>query len=154
MKRLQLFLETIVTTGLGTGFAPIAPATFGSALACVVLWFLPGVRFWPSLLLVVPFFFLGVWLATRGERRYGHDGKPIVIDELTGQWISLLFAQQSLKIFLAAFLLFRLFDIWKPLGIRQSQKLPVGWGVMIDDVLAGALSLLCLHLLTLLPFFS
>jgi len=154
MKRFLLFLETIVTTGLGTGFAPIAPATVASALACVVLWFLPSVRDWPGLLLAFPFFFLGVWLATRGEQRYGHDGRPIVVDELVGQWITLFFASQSLSIFIAAFFLFRLFDVWKPLGIRQSQQLPKGWGVMIDDVLAGVLALLCLRLLTLIPFFS
>jgi phosphatidylglycerophosphatase A len=154
MKRFLLFIETLITTGLGTGFAPIAPATVASALACVVLWFLPGIRHWPGLLLALPFFFLGVWLATRGERRYGHDGRPIVIDELVGQWITLFFASQSLSIFIAAFFLFRLFDVWKPLGIRQSQQLPKGWGVMIDDVLAGALALLCLRLLTLTPFFS
>ena len=154
MKRLLLFIETMVTTGLGTGFAPIAPATAGSALACVVLWFLPGTRTWPGFLLILPFFFIGVWLATRGEDRYGHDGRPIVIDELLGQWITLLFAHQTLRLFVAGFLLFRLFDIWKPLGIRQSQKLPAGWGVMMDDLLAGGLALLCLRLLTLTPFFS
>lgn len=154
MKRFLLFIETLITTGLGTGFAPIAPATVGSALACVILWFLPGIRDWPGLFLALPFFFLGVWLATRGEQRYGHDGRPIVVDELVGQWITLFFASQSLSIFIAAFFLFRLFDVWKPLGIRQSQQLPKGWGVMIDDVLAGVLALLCLRLLTLIPFFS
>ncbi len=154
MKRLTLFIETIVTTGLGTGFAPIAPATAASALACVVLWFLPGARSWPGLLFVFPFFFVGVWLAGRGEQRYGHDGKPIVIDELLGQWITLFFASSSLSTFIAAFLLFRLFDVWKPFVIRQSQKLPRGWGVMVDDVLAGVLALICSRLLTLTPFFS
>jgi phosphatidylglycerophosphatase A len=154
VNRCLRVLETLITTGLGTGFAPIAPATFGSALACVVLWFLPGVRNWPGFLLAIPFFFLGVWLATRGERRFGHDGGPIVVDELLGQWLTLLFAQQSIQVFIAGFLLFRLFDIWKPFGIRQSQKAPAGWGVMIDDVLAGAVALLCMRLLTLTPLFS
>jgi phosphatidylglycerophosphatase A len=154
VKHFLFFFETLVTTGLGTGFAPVAPATVGSALACIVLWFLPDARNWPWLLLAIPFFFLGVWLATRGERRYGHDGRPIVIDELLGQWITLFFAGQSLPLFVAAFLLFRLFDIWKPFGIRQSQNLPAGWGVMIDDLLAGGLALLCVRLLTLTPFFS
>jgi len=154
MKQLLLSLETVITTGLGTGFAPIAPATVASALACFVLWFLAGVRHWPGLLLAIPFFFIGVWLAGRGEHRYGHDGRPIVVDEFLGQWITLFFARQSISIFVAAFLLFRLFDVWKPFGIRQSQQLPKGWGVMIDDVLAGALALLCLRLLTLTPFFS
>jgi phosphatidylglycerophosphatase A len=154
MKKLLLFLETILTTGFGTGFAPIASATYGSALACVVLWFLPGLLIWPGLLLIVPFALLGVWLATRGEKRWGHDASPIVIDELVGQWITLFFVPHSIALFIAGFFLFRLFDIWKPLGIHKTQQLNGGWGVMVDDVLAGILSLLCLQLLTLTPFFS
>ncbi len=80
---------------------------------------------------------LGVWSATEAERRWGHDNGKIVIDEIAGMWISLLFLPKIWAVFLLSFLLFRAMDIVKPLGARQIQKLPGGWGVVADDVLAG-----------------
>jgi phosphatidylglycerophosphatase A len=68
-----------------------------------------------------------------------------VIDELVGQWIALLFAPHRIGVFVAAFFLFRLFDIWKPLGAHEAQALPGGWGVVADDAIAGATTLLVLQ---------
>jgi phosphatidylglycerophosphatase A len=136
--------ELAFTTVLGTGFFPIAPATAGSAATCVILWFVPQTMQYPWLLLIVPLFLLGVVLASRAEEVYGHDAGPIVIDEFVGQWITLLAVPHTIKGYVVAFFLFRLLDIWKPLGIRASQKAPRGWGVMVDDLLAGILGVVIL----------
>jgi phosphatidylglycerophosphatase A len=88
---------------------------------------------------------VAVWAAGEGEKDLGHDAGPIVIDELIGQSIALLFAPHRALVFIAAFFLFRLFDIWKPLGAHQAQSLPGGWGVVADDAIAGATSLLVLQ---------
>jgi phosphatidylglycerophosphatase A len=88
---------------------------------------------------------LAVWAAGAAERDLGHDAGPIVIDEVIGQSLALLFAPHRIGAFVAAFFLFRLFDIWKPLGAYQAQALPGGWGVVADDVIAGVTTLLALQ---------
>jgi phosphatidylglycerophosphatase A len=134
-------VELVFTTVLGSGYFPIAPATVASAVTCVILYFTPQALMFPWYLIVIPVFFIGVWLATRAESIYGHDAGKIVIDEFIGQWITLLplWRSPSIKSFVVAFFLFRVLDIIKPLGIRASQKAPRGWGVMVDDLLAGIL---------------
>ena len=81
------------------------------------------------------------------EEKHGNDPGIIVIDEFVGQWISLLFLPRILWIYVAAFMLFRIFDILKPFPANDSQKLKHGWGVMIDDVIAGIYTNLVLQLL-------
>jgi phosphatidylglycerophosphatase A len=134
-----------VATGLGSGFFPIAPATFASALVVAAVYFL-----WPAapvgegvlILLLTP---LAVWSAGAAERTLGHDAHPIVVDEVIGQLIALWAVPRTLVWLAAAFLLFRLFDIWKPLGAYQAQRLPGGWGIVADDVLAGVYARLVLQ---------
>jgi phosphatidylglycerophosphatase A len=129
-------LALTIASGLGSGYSPIAPGTAGSLLAAIIWWLVPplwGIR--TSLLAI--FLVLGVWSATEAEKKWGHDNGKIVIDEIAGMWISLLFLPKLWVVFLISFLLFRAMDIIKPLGARQIQKLPGGWGVVADDVLAG-----------------
>ena len=80
---------------------------------------------------------LAVFSAYRAEAALGHDAHPIVIDELVGQILALMLQPKVWWAMLASFVLFRLFDIWKPFPIGVSQRLPGGWGVVVDDVLAG-----------------
>ena len=83
----------------------------------------------------------GVWAAGVMETATGsHDPSEIVIDEVAGMWIALIGIPITWPGMVAAFLLFRLFDIWKPGPIDRLQNLPGGWGVMMDDVAAGALA--------------
>jgi phosphatidylglycerophosphatase A len=89
---------------------------------------------------------IAVWLCGEAEKVLGHDAHPIVADEVIGQGLALLGAPHSMAAFLVAFLLFRLFDIWKPLGARESQVLPGGIGIVADDVIAGLTSCVVLHL--------
>ena len=141
MRRLATLLATLGPVG----YFPVAPATLGSALVTVALWFLPVPRSSEALAMVAVAALIAVFAAGQAEKELGHDAGPIVIDELVGQWITLLFAPHRLGVFVAAFVLFRIFDIWKPLGAHQAQALPGGWGVVADDAIAGATSLLALQ---------
>ena len=98
-----------------------------------------------ALLLIAGVAAVSVWSAGEAEKVLGHDAKPIVIDEVVGQSLALLLVPHSAWAFLAAFLLFRLFDIWKPLGARESQDLPGGWGIIADDVIAGLTACAVFH---------
>ena len=139
-----------VVRGLATlgpaGYAPVAPATAGSALVALVGWFLPVPAPWITALLFVAGTSLAVAVAGAAEHELGHDAKPIVIDEAVGQSLALLFVPHAPWMFVAAFVLFRIFDVWKPLGAREIQALPGGWGVVADDVIAGLTACGALHL--------
>ncbi len=134
MKRLLIFS---IGTGLGAGYAPLAPGTAGSLLAVIVF------LLWPQnalcwIFVTLFFLLIGIPVSTFIEKEKGEDPSLVVIDEVVGQWTTLLFLPFfNWKVALAGFFLFRLFDIWKPFPINLSQKLPAGWGIMVDDVLAG-----------------
>jgi phosphatidylglycerophosphatase A len=84
----------------------------------------------------------GLWASRRVERMVGRkDPGVIVIDEVAGMMVSVLFLPRTWPVLLTAFLLFRLFDVWKPFPARQSQVITGGVGVMIDDLIAGAYAL-------------
>ena len=132
------------------GHLPKAPGTWGSlaAVVCAPWLFLP----WSlplRLCILLVLFCVGAWSAQRYESRAGcKDPGQVVIDEVLGQWTALLFlGSASFWILAAAFVLFRLLDMYKPWPIKASEKwLPAGWGVMLDDLLAGIISGLLLLL--------
>ena len=136
MKNITDKITLILASGFGSGYSPVAPGTAGSLLAVLIWWLVPSFL-WLRVCLLLLSLIVGVWSATKAEKKWGHDNGKIVIDELAGMWISLLFLPKTVPIYLAAFLLFRAMDIIKPLGARQIQKFPGGWGVVADDVLAG-----------------
>lgn len=142
--------------GFGTGLAPRAPGTFGTLPGLVLaillgwlaaLWGLPtgGIVF-AALLLLMPF---GVWLCGAASRRLGvHDHGGIVFDEIVGVLIPFLILPVTPINLLWAFVWFRLFDVLKPWPIRWlDQKVDGGFGIMIDDVLAGFFALIALVLM-------
>ncbi len=91
---------------------------------------------------------IGIPAATRVARAYGvKDPQFVVIDEVAGQWIALLFAPRAWKTLLAGFILFRVFDIVKPPPVRQLERLPEGTGIVVDDVAAGVYALALMQLL-------
>lgn len=135
----------LIGTGLGSGYAPIAPGTAGSLLAAALFWVLPlDMRWW--VFIIISGFLVGVWVSTKIERERGEDPGMVVIDEIIGQWLALLFLPPTLFYLAGGFLLFRLFDIVKPFPINRSQKLKEGWGIMIDDMLAGIYANLLLQI--------
>ena len=128
---MKALLRVVATLG-PVGYAPIAPATVASFVVALVGWFLPV----PSL----PIALCILAACTVAEDELGHDAHPIVADEVIGQSIALLFAPHQPLVFFAAFVLFRIFDVLKPLGAHQAQALPGGWGIVADDVIAGLTS--------------
>jgi phosphatidylglycerophosphatase A len=149
MKQIPLF-HKIIATGFGSGYAPKAPGTAGAALAWLLWWaaaqcLSPCGLFAATLVLIVVFTVLGVWSAGVAERAWGKDPSRVVVDEMVGVWIPLLAAcDGNIYAAVAAFVLFRVFDIFKPLGIRRAEALRGGWGIMADDVVAGLYSLVVL----------
>ena len=129
---------------------PLAPGTAGALLA-VLIWF--GISFivseicliWLTVALILFFTVMGVWATNRLEPFWGEDPSRVVVDEMVGVWIALLAAPSgNVWYALGAFALFRLFDIFKPLGIRRMESFPGGIGVMMDDILAGIYSFVVL----------
>ncbi len=127
----------------GAGYSPVASGTVGSLVTAVALWLLPLTR--PRMVVaLVVVTVLGIWAGSRVERALGRkDPGVIVIDEVAGMLLSvvLLPLPLSIPVLVAAFLLFRLFDIWKPFPARESQALTGGMGVMVDDLIAGLYTL-------------
>jgi len=145
LKKNQL--AELVSTFFYVGCFPFAPGTFGSLIALIIIWFLIPCFFYILVPISIGLFFLSVWSATRAEETFGKDGSPIVIDEVTGMVISLIFVPEDIKYFVGAFLLFRLFDIIKLPPAQRMERLKGGWGVTLDDVIAGIYANLSLHLI-------
>jgi len=131
---------------------PIAPATWASLATLPIIYFYVGAGWWwqGGLLAVVTV--IGTWASTVAEADYGHDGSPIVVDEVAGMLVTFvgiwpLSASHHWLFYLGGFLLFRFFDILKPFPVGRLQNLPGGYGVMADDLLAGVYSNLVLRLL-------
>ena len=149
MKRAKLF-HIIIASGFGSGFSPFAPGTAG-ALVAVIIWtvlfyVIPfNILLVVTSLLIVLFTAAGIWSADKLESEWGKDPSKVVVDEMVGVWIALLAVPVgTVWYILFAFVLFRFFDIFKPLGIRKMEQLEGGIGVMADDILAGIYSFLLL----------
>ncbi|HQV99738.1 MAG TPA: phosphatidylglycerophosphatase A [Bacteroidia bacterium] len=143
-KRLS---RTIATLG-PIGYLPKAPGTWGSMTGAFV-WYLAHeyisgfYNF--QLFLVISAAIVGI-IVTDVVSRLGYkDPKEVVIDELVGMWIALTWLPHSIKLTIIALILFRIFDIAKPFGIRRLEKVSGGWGIMLDDIAAGIASALILH---------
>ena len=135
----------IATLGF-TGYIPYAPGTFGTAIGFLaVLFTRPDDTV--LLLLSIPIIIVGTISAHQIEKVLGKDSGHIVIDEFCGYMVSIMFVPKSTSYLIAAFILFRLFDIFKPFPINSiDRKVSGGAGVMLDDLLAGVYANLCLQL--------
>jgi phosphatidylglycerophosphatase A len=145
-------IATLVATWFGCGRSPWAPGTVGSAAAIAIAIALvdyAGFVWWHFLVLAAALAWPAVWSAGVVARETKiEDPGFVVVDEVLGQWIALGGARAlNWKSFLAAFLLFRLFDIWKPAPVRQLEALPGGWGINADDAMAGIYAALVLVVL-------
>ncbi len=143
LDRLALALATVG----GAGLAPVAPGTIGTAVGALILWLVPFSR--PALVMfLVAVTGAGVWAARRAEKRLGtKDPGAIVIDEVAGMTLSVLFLPLTPGVLAVAFVLFRIFDVIKPPPARASERLGGGVGVMADDLVAGLYALGSLMLL-------
>jgi phosphatidylglycerophosphatase A len=129
----------LLATGLGAGYGPIAPGTWGSipgVIASVALTRLLGP--WGAVAGLAAVTIVGLWAADRTAAFLGaKDPGLVVIDEVAGQMVTLLFLPQRLGVLAVGFFLFRLFDVWKPWPARRLEDLPGGAGIMADDLAAG-----------------
>jgi len=131
-----------IASGFGAGLSPLAPGTVGSAVALLPYLWLRELPLWGYLGVVLAVFIVGVLVSRALVARLGaEDPGYIVIDEFVGQWLALAFAPPGWIWIFAGFLLFRLFDVWKPWPVSWADRnVGGGFGVMLDDALAGALA--------------
>ena len=152
------FLTNLIATGFYSGYIPWASGTFGTVVG-ILIYLIPGAEYPPVLVsLTVLGFFVGVVTSSKVAGIVGHrltrsaalakaafqpgqhdtaDPSIVVIDEIVGIWTTLLFVPKSPAAIIIAFLSFRAFDIIKTPPARQLERIPRGWGIMLDDVIAG-----------------
>lgn len=146
-------LKPILGSFFYAGFLPNAPGTWGSFFALFFIYFIGLYTPWYGIALFTLFCsWLTVWVSEECERVWGGDPSPLVMDEFAGQgmaFIGINLVNPEINIFLLlilGFVFFRFFDIKKPLGVNELQKLPGGLGILVDDLLAGFYAFLCLKI--------
>jgi phosphatidylglycerophosphatase A len=147
-------LHKLISSCFGIGYLK-GGGTF-AALSCCICWYLVCKNNCSNLLLIISTVIItviGVWSAGEVEADWGEDSSKVVIDEVAGMCVSLLLLPVQIKYIITAFILFRFFDIAKPLFIRRLEKLPHGWGVMTDDLLAGIYANLIMQVIILTNLF-
>jgi len=138
----------LVSTCLGIGYMGKGGGTVAAAVCCTV-WYFAQARGIPAgytIAFTIALFFLGAWAARMVEPLWGEDSNRVVVDEWQGMCVALLLLPSTPAIVISAFVLFRFFDIVKPFFIRKAERLPSGWGVMSDDLLAGIYSNIILQI--------
>lgn len=146
-------LKPILGSFFYAGFLPNAPGTWGSFFALFPIYFIGVYAPWYGIALFTLFCsWLTVWVSEDCEEVWGGDPSPLVMDEFAGQgmaFIAITFSSSlsyNLLLLVAGFIFFRFFDIKKPLGVDDLQKLPGGWGILVDDLLAGFYAFICLKI--------
>jgi phosphatidylglycerophosphatase A len=148
-KQLLQRPTAFLAYGFGSGLAPKAPGTFGTLAAIPVFYLMQSLSMTSYLLLTVLFFFLGIWFCQKTvDWLQQDDPSAIVWDEIVGFLITKIAAPSGWLWILLGFVLFRVFDILKPWPVSLADKrLHGGFGVMLDDVIAGLYALLILQLI-------
>lgn len=140
----MIIIYKLFATALGSGYSPIAPGTAGAIVGCVALWLFEKYHLISTTTTPILFIslitittILGIIATNKLETEWGKDPQKVVIDEVIGMWITMLFIPLTWLNLLIGFVLFRFFDIAKPLCVRKMESLGGGLGVMADDMLAG-----------------
>ena len=146
MNKFFLFLAT----GFGVGYSPVAPGTLGTLIAIPIYYFLSNISSPTYQITLIGFFFLSVWISESAEIFFGKkDDQRIVIDEIMGFLVTMLWVPKAAIFMVIGFFLFRFFDILKPFPIRRlEKKFKGGYGVVLDDVMAGVYSNIVLQIIT------
>lgn len=144
-------LKPILGSFFYAGFLPNAPGTWGSFFALFPIYFIGLYMPWYGMVLFTLLCsYLTVWVSAECERVWGGDPSPLVMDEFAGQGMAFIaipftgILNYDLLLLFVGFIFFRFFDIQKPLGVDKLQQLPGGWGILVDDLLAGFYAFLCL----------
>lgn len=133
---------------LGIGYIK-GGGTIAAVVTCIAWWLVPIIvnsNIW-LIVVTIAVIIIGIWSSSVVEKDWGKDSSKIVIDEVAGMCISLWFVPITIQWVVIALVLFRFFDIVKPLYIRKAEALPAGWGVMADDILAGVYTNIVLQLI-------
>ncbi|MBL0026167.1 MAG: phosphatidylglycerophosphatase A [Saprospiraceae bacterium] len=139
----HLSIYKLIATFFGLGYAPIAPGTFGALGGFIISFFMmkAGMNYYSfhglHVFIIILTYVVGVLACDKLKAEWGDDPSRVVIDETMGFWISILFLPLHIYVFMLGFVLFRLFDILKPLGIRKIDQLHTSHSVMLDDAVAG-----------------
>ena len=146
MRQILLFIATFFNIGR----LPLAPGTWSSLVTTVLVYFIKPywqAPFYIQIAAIGIVFILGIPAASAAEKHFNKkDPRPCVIDEVAGQMLSLLLVPHNIYLYGAGFFLFRVFDILKPFPVRNAEKIPGGFGIMLDDIAAGLYALGVLHL--------
>ncbi len=142
--KIRLFLAS----ALGAGLIPVAPGTFGTLIGALSFWLLPEKY---VLVFFLLFFIASFFIVSKTQQDLSEkDDRRIVLDEAAAIWLIFSLIPRKIEFQVLAFALFRFLDVSKPLGIKKIQNLPGAWGVMMDDILAGIYTVLCIGALLFL----
>lgn len=149
MKTLNNFIIKLIATGFGLGYSPIIPGTLGSLLGVFIFFLLFKLRLslltW--IIICIFLFFIGVLTATQAERLFSKkDCRKIVIDEIVGCIIFLLFIPHTKWCIIIGFIIYRFLDIVKPFPANRSQALIGGWGITIDDLIVAIYTVIVINI--------
>ena len=141
-------LHKIIASVAGIGYIK-GGGTLAATAYCIIWFLLPAgfsSGYW-QVIITAAIIAVGTWSSNNVDSIWGKDSSKVVIDEVAGMAITLLFVEQNIIFLLAGLFLFRFFDIVKPLGVKKMEKLPLGYGVMADDILAGVYSLVVMQVI-------
>ncbi len=139
----------LISTGLGFGYLKPFPGTWGTVPGIIICYFLFPLGLAYQFAALGFFFVLSVWASSKAEKIFGHDSKKIVIDEIAGITLTMMVVPNpnDWRYYLIGFILFRIFDVAKIEPASSAEKLPSGWGVTADDIVAGVYSWITLQLI-------
>ena len=142
-------LAFAIATVFKAGYIPIAPGTVGSIIGLLVFWLIKDyASFTIEMFVATALFFAGVWASTIVEQVLErHDPGVVIVDEVVGMLVALMLLPSTITVIFLAFLLFRVFDIIKPYPARWCEQLSRGWGIMMDDVVAGLYVNVLIHII-------
>lgn len=142
---MKNFFVKFIATGAFSGFIQPFSGTWGTIPALAISYFFIGnnpLILWPIAIVTI---FISIWAATEAEKLWGHDNKKIVIDEWAGMFITLLYVPVSIQNYIIAFVMFRFFDVAKVPPASQFERLKGGYGITMDDVMAGVYACFATH---------
>jgi phosphatidylglycerophosphatase A len=148
-------MNKLIATWFGIGYIK-GGGTIAAAVTCGLIWLLwptaAGQSNWIFLLITIVITLIGIYVGDKVEPFWGKDSYRVVIDEVAGMLVTMAFVPHNIYLLFAGFILFRFFDMVKPLYIRRLEALPGGTGVMMDDILAGVYGNILLQIFILLKF--
>lgn len=143
---MKSFIVKALATGFYSGYSPVVAGTVGSIPPLLIAYFFIGESISVLWIVTIVTLIISIWAAGEAENLFGHDSKMIVSDEWAGMFITLLYVPHTPIAYLISFVWFRFFDVIKLWPAGKAEKLSGGWGVTMDDVVAGVQANLVTHL--------